>query len=171
MTKQDDPQIFNPLQRKMLSCSLFILSLILMAATVSMIFFGLHWIVTYFSDILWPIVIAGILALLLRPLVLWFEHRLSAGRIGAIVILYGLVVIFLLLVAALVLPVILTQAQAFIEYLPALIEKSGNLLKKFLPYFSEWVDKFLDSVSASGLVQGLFGQFQDVYEASQPALN
>lgn len=171
MTKQDDHQILNSFQRKMLSSSLVILCLILMAAFASGIFFGLHWTVTYFSDILWPLTIAGILALLLRPLVLWFEHRLPVGRIGAIVMLYGLVIVFLLLIAALVLPVLLTQAQAFMEYLPILLEKSGNFLRKFLPYFSDWMDNFLDSVNASGLVQGIFGQFQDVYEASQPALS
>ncbi len=170
MTKQDSSEFLNPFQRRVLSFSLMVLGLNLIAAFFLGVFFCLRWVVTYFSEILWPLAIAGILALLLRPLVLWFEHRLRTGRIGAIAILYGLVIVFLLLIAALVLPVILAQAQAFMEYLPVLLEKSGNFLKKFLPYFSDRMDNLLDSVSASGLVQSIFGQFQDVYEASRPAL-
>ena len=171
MTKQENPSILNSFQRKVISYALMITAFALIAAFIVVIFLGLRWVVTYFSNILWPLAIAGILALLLRPLVLWLEHRIKTGRIGAIAMLYGLVIVFLLLVTALVLPVILAQAQAFMEYLPILLEKSGNYLKKFLPVFSEWVDNFLDSISASGIAQGMFGQLQDVYEASQPALS
>lgn len=170
MTKQDGPEILNPFQRKVLSSSLVVLGLILIAAFILGIFFGLHWIVTYFSDILWPLAIAGILALLLRPLLLWFQHRLGVGRTAAIALLYLLMAVILMLVAALILPVVLTQAQSFMEYLPVLLEKLGDFLKKFLPVFSEWVDNLLESISASGIAQGMFGHIQDVYEASRPAL-
>jgi predicted PurR-regulated permease PerM len=170
MTKPDNSAILNPFQRKVLSFSLMILGLNLIAAFFLGVFFCLRWLVTYFSDILWPLAIAGILALLLRPLVLRFEHRLQTGRLGAIAILYGLVIVFLLLVAALVLPVILSQARDFVEYLPILLDRAGEFLKSFVPWISEWIDNLLGENGVPGLLQTVSGNFQDVYEASRPAL-
>ncbi|WP_045213886.1 AI-2E family transporter [Desulfonatronovibrio magnus] len=170
MANQDNLEFFSPFQRKVLSYSLVTLGLALIAAFILVVFFSLRWIVTYFSEILWPLAIAGILALLLRPIVLWLQHRLRAGRMASIAVLYFLMAVFLVLITALILPVVLTQAQSFIQYFPVLLENLGNFLRKFLPYFSGWVDDFLDSTNASGFVQGIFGQLQDVYETSRPAL-
>lgn len=170
MTNQDNSEFFSAFQRKVLSYSLMTLGLAFIVAFILVVFFAMRLVVTYFSEILWPLAIAGILALLLRPIVLWLQHRLGTGRITTIAVLYFLMTVLLLLIAALILPVVLTQAQSFIKYFPVLLENLGNSLKEFLPNFSNWADDFLNSASASNFVKGILGQLQEMYEASRPAL-
>lgn len=170
MANQDNSDFFSPFQHKVLSYSLVTLGLALIIAFILVVFFALRWIVTYFSEILWPLAIAGILALLLRPIVLWLQHRLRAGRMAMIAVLYCLMAVLLVLITALILPMVLTQAQSFIQYFPVLLENLGSFLREILPYFSKWVDDFFDSTKTSGFMQGILGQLQEMYEASRPAL-
>ena len=70
----------SPLQRRLISIALVILALNLIGAFFFGVFLLLRWVVGYLSDILWPLAVAGILALLLRPTVVWCQKKLKTGR-------------------------------------------------------------------------------------------
>src|SRR5690625_2666063 len=50
-------------------------------------------LVSTFSSLLWPLAVAGILALMLRPIVFQFQTRLNISPVFAVILLYTLVVI------------------------------------------------------------------------------
>jgi predicted PurR-regulated permease PerM len=171
MTNSDSREFLSPMQQRMVSIALVLLALNLIGAFFFGIFMLLQWIVVYFSDVLWPLAVAGILALMLKPMVLWAEKTLRIGRVGAIVLLYGLVVIFSLILAALILPVIFIQARAFLEYLPTLLDHTTLLLARFFPDASEWLTDALNPDALREHMKTLSGHFRKIMEASLPALN
>jgi predicted PurR-regulated permease PerM len=87
MTNSDSREFLSPMQQRLVSIALVLLALNLIGAFFFGIFLLLQWIVVYFSDVLWPLAVAGILALMLKPMVLWAEKTLRIGRVGAIVLL------------------------------------------------------------------------------------
>ncbi len=159
------------MQQRLVSIALVLLALNLIGAFFFGIFLLLQWIVVYFADVLWPLAVAGILALMLKPMVFWAEKTLQIGRVGAIVLLYGLAVIFSLILAALILPVIFTQAQAFLEYLPAMIDQATALLSRFFPDASEWLANALNPDALRDYFKTLSVHFRKIMESSLPALN
>ncbi len=171
MTNSDTHELLSPLQRRLVSIALVLLALNLIGAFFFGIFLLLQWIVIYFADVLWPLAVAGILALMLKPIVVWIEKKMRIGRSFSIVMLYSLVVIFFLLMTALALPVIFIQARAFVEYLPTLLDQIAGLLARFLPGASEWM---LDALNPDALrehLKTLSGHFQKIMGSSLPALN
>jgi predicted PurR-regulated permease PerM len=171
MTNSDSRKFLSPMQQRLVSIALVLLALNLIGAFFFSIFMLLQWIVVYFADVLWPLAVAGILALILKPIVLWTEKTLRIGRVGAIVLLYGLAVIFSLILAALILPVIFIQARAFLEYLPTLLDQTTVLLARFFPDASEWLTDALNPDALREHMKTLSGHFRKIMEASLPALN
>ena len=171
MTNSDKHEFLSPMQQRLVSIALVLLALNLIGAFFFGIFMLLQWIVVYFTDVLWPLAVAGILALMLKPMVLWAEKTMRIGRVGAIILLYGLVVIFSLILAALILPVIFIQARAFLEYLPHMIDQSTALLARFLPDASEWLANALNPDALREHMNSLSGHFRKIMESSLPALN
>lgn len=171
MTNSNAHELLSPLQRRLVSVALVLLALNLIGAFFFGVFLLLQWIVVYFSDVLWPLAVAGILALILKPIVIRVEKTLRIGRSGAIVMLYSLTVIFFLLLAALILPVIFIQARAFVEYLPTLLDQIATLLARFFPEASEWMIDALNPETLREHIKTLSGHFQKIMESSLPALN
>lgn len=171
MTNSDKHEFLTPMQHRLVSIALVVLALNLIGAFFFGIFLLLQWIVVYFADILWPLAAAGILALMLKPIVLWTEKTLRTSRVGAILLLYGLVVIFSLILAALILPVIFIQARAFLEYLPTLLDQTTALLTRFFPEAAEWLTDALNPDALREHLKTLSGHFRKIMEASLPALN
>lgn len=161
----------SPLQRRLISIALVVLALNLIGAFFLGLFLLLQGLVIYFSDILWPLAVAGILALLLKPLVRWLERLLHIRRIGAIALLYGIALVTLLLLSALILPVILSQTRSLIEYLPILAEQIGNLLIRFFPDAATWTRESLDPEALREHLKSLTENLQEIIQASLPALN
>jgi predicted PurR-regulated permease PerM len=161
----------TPLQRRLVSIALALLALNLIGAFVFGVFLLLRWFVVSFSDILWPLAVAGILALLLRPLVLWAERSLKLGRIGAIALLYVLAILTCLLMVALILPVLLSQAGAFLEYLPTMLDQAAILVQRFAPEAGQWVQNSLSEEALRGHLDTLSEHFRKILELSLPALN
>jgi|TARA_B110000438_G_scaffold302087_1_gene358717 predicted PurR-regulated permease PerM len=113
-------QTLNPFQRKLVATALALLAAVVIVVFSAAVFLILKGFVSTFSGVLWPLAVAGILALILRPVVQTFETRLKLGRTTSIIALYALVVLVLVAISALVLPVFIDQTLSFVEKLPTI---------------------------------------------------
>lgn len=161
----------TPFQRRLISIALAVLALNLIGAFFFGVFLLLRWFVLYFSDILWPLAVAGILALLLRPPVLWAQHTLKIGRVGAIAMLYLLALVACGLMTALILPALLSQAGDFLEYLPTMLDKAVALVLRFVPEAGDWINASFSEEALRGHLNTLSQHFRKILELSLPALN
>src|SRR5262245_62693220 len=102
MSAADTP-LLTPTQRKLVGFALSFGALVATVLLTWLTFAGLARFVGAFSSIIWPLAVAGIAALVMKPVVTIFEQRLKISRTFAVVLLYGL---FLLVVAGLALSIV-----------------------------------------------------------------
>ena len=92
MSVPDAPSdLLSDSQRRLVALAVVLLALAVTVAVLVGTLAGLGWLLGYFSGVLWPLAVAGILALMLRPAVDWLETRLRFGRVPAVLMLYGVV--------------------------------------------------------------------------------
>jgi predicted PurR-regulated permease PerM len=166
----DTTPLLTPVQRKLVGFALGFAAVCAIGWLLYILLAGVARFIGYFSGVIWPLAIAGILALLLRPVVTVFQRRIKVNRPIAVVLLY---LVFLLLVAGLLvtfLPALVTQLVEFIAYLPTLWSKTvawGEL------HFPEWlaaVRPYLDNPTVKSALEGLTQQAQDLLGQVAPTL-
>ncbi|MET0262616.1 MAG: AI-2E family transporter, partial [Rariglobus sp.] len=95
MSETHEPRLLTPGQRRLVG---FALGLVALLGTISLlvgVFIVLSFLVGHFSGVLWPLAVAGILALVMRPLVELLEKKLKLKRMAAVIVLYGVFVLVL----------------------------------------------------------------------------
>ena len=113
----------------------------LLAATIVGLFLLLQGVISYFSGVLWPLIIAGILAMLLRPVVKLVERRFHFRRRQAVLAIYG--VFLLLAVGALLalIPILFEQSLRLREALPESLARAREQLEVKFPAGSAWLQE------------------------------
>ena len=157
----DNSPLLTPTQRKLVGSALGGLAI---ATIVAMTFFALVYgarFLSAFASVIWPLAIAGILSLILRPVIAFFEHRLKIRRPIAVVLLYGLVV---LLATALILsfaPLVVAQLLDFVGYLPTLWKNSLAWGDKHFPEWLATMRHYLENPAVKKAADGLSQQAQN----------
>ncbi len=142
---------FQPVNiAKILAACVFILAVLV--ATI----LGLREIVTYLSDVLWPVAVATILSGLLRPFVNFFCYQCKLGRTASIVLLYVLFSFILVALFAYIFPLLISQVSQLISYAPSLFEKARDFAighyKENIGLLNEYVDEETISSYSSTLM-------------------
>src|SRR3954468_10926223 len=88
--------LLSPTQRGIVGVTLTLLAFIGSVTLVVGVIVAVGWLAGFFSGVLWPLALAGVLALILRPVVVLLETRLKLRRLTAVLLLYG---VFVLVVA------------------------------------------------------------------------
>lgn len=158
-------------QRRLVGTALALLSLTLIIAFTFGVFLALRVLVETFSHVLWPLAVAGILALMLRPLVVFMQRRLRFSRTWSIISLYILVAAILLGILAFLLPTIIDQTVRFIKFLPVFIENLRVTIAENYPSFVSYVEENVGPISVADLQQSLYENLVAFLKASQPAVN
>jgi predicted PurR-regulated permease PerM len=166
----DDSPLLTPAQRRLVGFALSFAALCGIVWLLFIVLLGVARFLAAFSGVIWPLAVAGILALLLRPVVTVFERRLKVKRPLAVVLLY---IVFVLAVTGLLvtfLPALISQLLEFIAYLPTLWQKAvawGEL------HFPEWlatIRPYLDNPTIKAALDGLATQAQDFLGNIAPTL-
>lgn len=144
----------SPSQKRIVAAGCTALAAIFLAATLYFLFVLLKEFVTTFKDVLLPLAIAAILATLLRPIISFCETRTRLNRTGGIILLFALVIMVLLAVAAFAIPPLLDQTGQILKLLPSLLEKGLEYLKGLAPSIWQWLTTQLGE-SPDTYVQGL----------------
>src|SRR3954468_15742563 len=95
--------LLNASQRRVVAFALTLLAFLGSWALIISAFYVFGRLIGVFSSVLWPLAVAGVLALLLRPLVEILEVRYKVRRTGAVLLLYAL---FVLLVTGLLVVIV-----------------------------------------------------------------
>ncbi len=158
-------------QRRIAGFALTLLALLGSAALLIGALILLGRLVGYFSAVLWPLAAAGVLALVLRPVVEVFEKRLRLQRPAAVVLLFGL---FLLMVAAtflLVAPPVIDQVLNFIAYAPTLWDDARNYAARHYPMWTQLLKQQMAHPTAQRMVHTLTDQLQGMVTRALPSLH
>ena len=126
----------TPAQRKLTGFALGLIAFCAIGGLLYFVLAGVAQFVATFSSVIWPLAVAGIVALILRPVVAVFEKRLKISRTFAVVLLYALFGLLLIGLFLSVAPAIISQAFDFVAYVPTLWH---NTVKWGETHFPDWL--------------------------------
>lgn len=170
MADETTPPYFTVTQWRVISGALVLLAI---GVTLALIIFGIGVLgrfVGYFSSVLWPLAVAGVLALILRPLVIVIEKRLHLHRSAAVVLLYG---IFLLLAAAtffVVVPPLFDQILDFLDYAPSLWTNAMTYLEQHYPQWVAMLQRQLANPTVHQIAEALMAEIKTMLAQAVPTL-
>lgn len=151
----------------------FALGLVALVSTVSLlvgVFIVLSFLVGHFSGVLWPLAVAGIIALIMRPVVELLEKRLKLKRLSAVITLYG---VFVLAVAGglmLITPPLVEQVLAFIAYVPEFWNNAINYVQQHYPEWIEFARNQLQNETIKNAVDGVLDEAKALTRQMLPSL-
>ena len=162
--------ILNPSQRRIVGAALILLAFLGSIALVIAAMIVLGRLLAFFSSVLWPLAVAGVLALLLRPLVKMIESRLKLPRLTAVLLLFGG---FALLVGGLfflLAPPLITQLVDFIGYVPTLWDNVSNYTQAHYPDWIALAKRQLANPNVRKIADGLATESKSLFSHTIPSL-
>jgi len=166
----DSESLLTPAQRKLVGFALGFAAICAIGFLLYVLLAGVARFISAFSGVIWPLAVAGILALLMRPVVTVFEQRLKVKRPVAVVLLYF---VFVLLVTGLLvtfLPALVSQLLEFVAYLPTLWQKTVAWSETHFPEWLAIIRPYLDNPTVKAALDGLTQQAQDLIGHLAPTL-
>ena len=86
------PSILSDRQRKFLGFVLCCAGVLLLGVLIAVLVVILNRAFDTFGGVIWSLAVSGMLAIMLRPIVTFFDEKLGLGRFASILLLYLLVV-------------------------------------------------------------------------------
>lgn len=181
MSAEPTAPLLTSSQRRLVGFALTLLAGIGAVALLVGVLIVLGRGISFFSSVLWPLAIAGVLALILRPIVEIFERRLRLRRLSAVILLYVLVLLAIAGLLVAVLPPLIEQAINFITYLPTLWDNSVSYLRQHYPQWIDLIQRQLDKLPGAGasgeegstlgdITATLLAQLQTLLKQAVPSL-
>ena len=170
MPAESPSPLLSASQRHIAGVALTLLALLGSAALLVGALIVLGQLVSFFSSVLWPLAAAGVLALILRPVVELFESRLRLRRLAAVVLLYG--VFALLVCGALVIVVapLIDQLVDFVAYLPALWTNVWDYIREHYPPWVALVRHGLANPTLRQIADTVAGEAKEFLAHTLPSL-
>ena len=164
------PPFLTAPQRRVIGGALVLLAGAVTVATLitALLLFGR--VVGFFSGVLWPIAVAAVFALILRPVVALIEHRLRLPRSAAVILLYG---VFLLLAAAVLivaLPPVVDQLLDFIAYAPTFWSNGHAYLTQHYPQWIALIQRQLAHPTVRQVADNLAVELKTMLTHALPSL-
>ncbi len=171
MPAEPSPSLLNPGQRRIVGSALTLLAFLGSVALLIVAFIVVGRILAFFSSVLWPLAAAGVLALILRPVVGLLERRFHGRRLTAVVLLYGVFVLLAGSALILFVPLLVTQTIDFIAYLSGpLWERASTIVQEHYPQWIDLAKKQLANPSIRKIADGLAAESKALFGAAIPSL-
>jgi predicted PurR-regulated permease PerM len=162
--------LLSPAQRKLVGFALGFGALCAIAALLYFMLAGAARFIATFSGVIWPLAAAGIMALVLRPLVDAFEKKLKLRRLSAVILLFALFMLFAAALLFTFVPAIIAQFIDFVAYLPDLWR---HTLAWGETHFPEWIRigrQYMEHPAVKSAVDSLSAQGKDLLTHIAPTL-
>ena len=162
--------LLGPTQRKIVAVALTLAAALLIVLLLALLVFGLSRALGFFSSVLWPLAVAGIVACILQPIVGLLERRLHVGRLAAVAILYGAFVLALAGLVVAVTPVAVSQTAEFARTVPELWAQASDYAQKHYPEWIAYGRERMQNPAVRQFVDGLAEQAKGLFSGMLPGV-
>ncbi len=170
MSETSKPSLLTPGQRRIVGLSITITAVLVTAAALIFALTMLGQVVGFFSSVLWPLAVAGVLALILRPVVDLMETKMKLKRSVSVTLLYGVVVLVVGGTLFLLLPPLIDQALTAVFYAPSLWSNAVHYVEQHYPHWVDLARRQLSNPSVHAMVQKLAGEAQGALSHAIPSV-
>jgi len=170
MSEASDKRFLTPAQRRVVGVAITFACVLGIIGLTVISFGALGKLAAHFSGVLWPLALAGVLALILRPIVEIVEHRLGLRRLVAVIVLYGLFILVVAGVLVLLVPPLVDQVLNFIAYTPTLWASATTYFEREYPEWIALAQRQMENPTISTIVKNLSGEFNTLLAQTLPSL-
>lgn len=170
MADDDVSPLLSPAQRKLVGFALGFAAIVGICALALFSLALMGRFLGEFSGVIWPIATAGILALILRPVLTLLVMRFKLPRLSAVILLYG---VFILALAAILFgfaPAIISQVIDFVAYIPTLWQNAVTWGEKQFPEWLAVFRRYMEYPAIKSALTGLTAQAEDFMAHLIPTL-
>ncbi len=162
--------LLSPVQRRIAGFALSLFAFTAAGAImVGLALVGV-FLLGYFSNVLWPLATAGILALVLLPLVQLLERKLKIRRVIAVVVIYGAFLLVLTAMIVAIVPPAVSQLLGFISFLPDLWTRALEYVQTNYPQWVKIAQDYLSNPTIKQAVENLMGEARGLAAHAVPSL-
>lgn len=155
MNTDNENRLFGPVERRLFRFTAVVFSSVVLIGLVGVIVWILGKILAVFYNLVLPLSVAGILALVLYPVVDFLQTRLRLPRVVAIgVLLVGFAAGLVGLLFGLI-PTMIDQAIEFADAAPRIIANWQQSLARYFPVLTAMLSARLESGDLNALLPAL----------------
>lgn len=164
------PALLSPTQVRVVGFALAFLALVVSGYLIVRLIGGTISLLGFFSGVLWPLITAGILAMILLPLVLAVEKRLGVRRVFAVAVIYGAFVVGVTGLLVVVVPPVVSQLLDFIAFLPQLWDRVQAYGQEHYPAWVATLDRYMANPKIKEAVDKLLAEANSIATYALPSL-
>lgn len=157
-------------QRGVVGFALTSLALLATAALFIATLILLGRLAGFFSGVIWPLATAGVMALILRPVVELLERRLRHRRLTAVIVLFGFVLMAVWGALLLVVPPLINQLLNLIAYLPTFWQTATEYVQRSYPEWIAVIQRQLDHPAIRQVFENLVAELNNLFAHALPSL-
>ncbi|MDF9827018.1 putative PurR-regulated permease PerM [Ereboglobus sp. PH5-5] len=162
--------MFSPRQRRTLGFSITLFATAVSAVLLIAILMLVNQLLGVFSGVLWPVAIAGVLALILRPAVGVLERVFKGRRLLAVIILYALFIILITALLIMLLPPLASQLLDLIAYVPELGKNITAYVQTHWPDWLSLAERLYENPTIASVLNNLRDELSKLPSLVLPSL-
>lgn len=124
---------FGSGEQRLIRYTVVVLSAVVLMGAIVFVIWVLGQILGALNALVFPLAIAGILALVLFPVIELFERTLSMSRLWAVITLFLILLALFATALTLVLPKAISQGAQFLEAVPEMVERGEERVSNRFP--------------------------------------
>lgn len=170
MSEAESKRVLTEGQRRVVGTAAGLFAVMAIGAAVVFGFIVLGKLMGHFAGVLWPLATAGILALIIRPVVDGMQNRLNLNRIPAVVIMYLTFVLVLAGLMLLITPPLVEQILSFIEFIPEFWQRAIAEAQAYHPDWVAFAENQMEKPAIRKVVESLTQEAQSLLSQALPSL-
>ncbi len=127
-----DKRLFNAVEFRLFRYTAVLLSLVVLTALIGIVLWTFGWLLNAFYNLLLSLAIAGVLAMVLYPVVEFLERRLRLPRLLAIM---AVLVLFFMSIGVMIFLLVPIVASQVVQLMTVLPDKLASFQDHFVSYF------------------------------------
>jgi len=157
-------------QRRLVAFALGFFALAAIGTMLVLSFVLFSRLVGHFSGVLWPLAVAGITAMILRPVVDRLEATIKGSRLSAVMVLYALFLLVVGTALVLVTPRLVEQVFDFIDFVPEFWQRAIEFVRANYPQWIALAQRQLENETVHKFVESLLAEAQQLTTQALPSI-
>ncbi len=134
-----EKRLFSAVELRLFRYTAVLLSLVALAVLIGIVVWSLGWMAKAFYNLLLSLSLAGVLALVLYPVVEFLENRLRLPRVLAVSLLMTVFVLSIVGLLFLLVPIVASQAVQLMTVLPETLARWQELFAYHFPQLNSMI--------------------------------
>lgn len=157
-------------QSRLLAFALGLIAVVSIIALLALVIVVLGNLVGIFADVLWPLAVAGVVALVMRPAVDLLEKRFKGRRTLAVALLYAVFLLFVASLLIIAIPPLVGQILDFIAFIPTIWSKSVVYVKDHYPSWVSIGERLTSYPAVTSMLESLKSELSALPSLVMPSL-